>query len=135
VIPTFRRRQSPIAHLLLVAVLLVQSAATAAMPLRMALQAVQATAMATAADASREAQAMPADMACCDGHDPMPAPASATAQCSCDCSLLTSIQLPSAPLPRDDIPLPAIRLPADVAAWALTRHESPPLRPPISANT
>jgi hypothetical protein len=134
VIPTFRRRQSPIAHLLLVAVLLVQSAATAAMPLRMALLAVQATAMATAADASMEMRAMPEDMPCCDEHEPMPAPATATAQCSCDCSLLTSIQLPTLPLLSGGISLPAIALPADVAAWALTRRESPPLRPPISAN-
>lgn len=120
--------------MLLVAVLLAQSAAMAAMPLRMALQAVQATAMASAADASMKAPAMPADMACCDEHETVPAPASATAQCSCDCSLPTSIQLPTLPLLSGGIALPAIALPADVAAWALTRREAPPLRPPISAN-
>lgn len=130
-IQTVRRRRSPIASWLLVLLLLVQSAATAAMPLQMAVQSARAMTTEAAAAASSD---MPTDMACCDEHEPMPSPAQPTAHCSCDCSLLTSIQLPPLPLLGGGIALPAIALPADVAAWALTRRESPPLRPPISVD-
>lgn len=124
-----RHRCPRVAVWLLAAVFVVQSALTAAMPLQMAMAGVT-----DPAPAQAHAQApMPADMDCCDERE-APAMPDAGGGCECDCSLFTALSLPSVAAIAGAIALPAIRRPADVPAWELSRRASPPLRPPISAN-
>lgn len=88
------------------------------------------TEMASAVDA-----AMPCEHGdCCEEDAPPTTPCEEMTTCaSSDCALRAFAGLPAPALVSFAAPLLGDPLPPDATRWLLTRHDTPLLRPPISA--
>lgn len=84
---------------------------------------------------STEHAAVPCDHGdCCDEDAPPLTPCDEMTSCATsDCALRAIASLPAMALVSLAAPPPSDALPPDAPRWLLTRHDTPLLRPPISA--
>lgn len=84
---------------------------------------------------STDNAAMPCEHGdCCDEDAPPSTPCDEMATCaSSDCALRAIASLPTLALVTVPMQVSMGQLPADAPQWLLTRHDTPLLRPPISA--
>lgn len=124
-----RHRRLHCLGVLALAVLLLVQSVVATLP------NLGAAANSVTAAASTENATMPCEHGdCCDEEAPPGTPCDEMASCaSSDCALRAIGSLPA--LAWEPMPLQAAagQLPVDASRWLLTRHDTPLLRPPISA--